>query len=288
MEGFNHRKDLLKKALLYCKRYQVFQNLAVLIIVFGVFCYVGIKNIEIRAKAYLQARGFKGNLKVTGINPFSTNWNFYRVKVNYIYSETVNGRQYQIPIIKEHQPSELLFPFVPGDEWYPEKKDIVSLHTNTPLFPESTIEKSYGPIVYQALESQKDFKHIEKKYQTVIKKDPTFNQAKVELKLIFDSEVYPLKFLIWLGGEMKNNIQKGQTAFGGAGALKVEDAIKENLLYVDISFPEKESPSLDIEKMKEELIILNEKTPLPDGLYRINGHYSGLVLKNGEIIEEHF
>ena len=87
---------------------------------------------------------------------------------------------------------------------------------------------------------------------------------------------------------MKNNIQKRQTAFGGAGALKVEEAIKENLLYVDITFPEKESRSMDIEKIKEELKRLNEKTPLPDGLYRINGNYGGLILKNGEIIEERY
>ena len=57
---------------------------------------------------------------------------------------------------------------------------------------------------------------------------------------------------------------------------------------MDISFPEKENPSLDIEKMKEELIMLNEKTPLPDGLYRINGNFNGLILKNGEIIEERY
>lgn len=288
MEGFNHRKDQLKKALLYCKRYQVFQKLAVFILVFGIFCYVGIKKIESRANAYLQARDFKGKLKVTGINPFSANWNFYRVKVNYIYSETVNGRQYQIPIVREHQPSELLFPFVPGDEWYLGRKDTVSIFADFSIFTEENIEKNYGPIVYQALESQKDFKPIEKKYQIAFEKDPTFKQAKVKLKLIFDSRLYPTKVFVWLGTEMKNNIQKGQTAFGGAGALKVEEAIKENLLYVDISFPEKENPSLDIEKMKEELIMLNEKTPLPDGLYRINGNFNGLILKNGEIIEERY
>ena len=288
MEGFNHRKDQLKKALLYCKRYQVFQKLAVFILVFGIFCYVGIKNIESRANAYLQARDFKGKLKVTGINPFSANWNFYRVKVNYIYSETVNGRQYQIPIVREHQPSELLFPFVPGDEWYLGRKDTVSIFADFSIFTEENIEKNYGPIVYQALESQKDFKPIEKKYQIAFEKDPTFKQAKVKLKLIFDSRLYPTKVFVWLGTEMKNNIQKGQTAFGGAGALKVEEAIKENLLYVDISFPEKESRSMDIEKIKEELKRLNEKTPLPDGLYRINGNYGGFILENGEIIGERY
>ena len=288
MERLNHRKDQLKKALLYCKRYQVLQKLAVFILVFGIFCYVWIKNIESRANAYLQARDFKGKLKVTGINPFSANWNFYRVKVNYIYSETVNGRQYQIPIIREHQPSELLFPFVPGDEWYLGRRGNVSFFDTFSIFTEESIVKSYGPIVYQALESQKDFKTIEQTYQTAIKKDSTFKQAKVKLKLILDSQVYPRKVFEWLGTEMKNNIQKGQTAFGGAGALKVEEAIKENLLYVDISFPEIESRSMDIEKIKEELKRLNEKTPLPDGLYRINGNYGGFILKNGEIIGERY
>ena len=288
MERLNHQKDHLKKALLCCKRYQVLQKLAVFILVFGIFCYVGIKNIESRANAYLQARNFKGKLKVTGINPFSTNWNFNRVKVNYIYSETVNGKQYQIPIIREHQPSELLFPFVPGDEWYLGRRGNVSFFDTFSIFTEESIVKSYGPIVYQALESQKDFKPIEQTYQTAIKKDSTFKQAKVKLKLIFDSQMYPTKVFVWLGTELKNNIQKGQTAFGGAGALKVEEAIKENLLYVDISFPEKESRSMDIEKIKEELKRLNEKTPLPDGLYRINGNYGGFILKNGEIIGERY
>ena len=200
---------------------------------------LGVKNIENRLRAFYDRYDFKGAIHIKTL------------KVNYIYSEKVNGKQEDIPIQINMPWSNFFLPPLGletnhlGKEKYNQSFDESSILTYS---SNNRIE----PIVYKAVELNGAKENKEKYFTWLFKKNPTFSVAKIEIELQQSKNKNNDKLYSELDEKILENRKNGQDQLGGAYGLTMEDALSARFYHIKITLPNQIPDSLE-ERYKDAL-----------------------------------
>lgn len=239
------------------------------ILIFALFfltlLFVFLKNAEHRLTVYYRDRGFSGEIRVTGFAPY---WQgrLLKWKVNYVYSEKVDGRTYQVPLSKSFNWAQAVLPDVNEEDpqvyWIYSEFDHESRETLLPIFIKGVSLRPDFQQQKQALEGKLQELPLLKgqKVQVHYSQGQGYFLGRGYISLL--PKPGKLNYILWQQKE------KGQRALGGSYEISFQDALRTQLIYVEISGSQ--GADFDIEDAERQLKEFLDREGLPDGHYQID------------------
>ena len=213
------------------------------LVIAGFFLLLSIcfyRNLESRIKGLYESHHYPGDIRITGFS-FTTQDKF-GIDVNYTYSEKVDGKGISVPLKRKMKFEQLIVPYYPHLDKYGRSGFFANLFS---IYDEEY--STYVPILEKALELNPERKKLEQVIQRKMNENSKLKGSTITLK--------------------QGSIEKGRTTLGGWYDFPVEEALNNEVLYVQITLPR----GVDKENfpIQEELESLLQKTSLPNAVYLI-------------------
>ena len=219
------------------------------------------RNLESRIKGLYESNHYPGDIRITGFS--LTSQDTLGIDVNYSYSEKVDGKDISIPLKKKLKFDQLIIPYYPHLNKYGQS-EFFSKVSN--MFNEEY--NPYVPILKKALELNPERKKIEQDIQRKMNENSKLQGSTIKLEFSIWNLLKTYRAMSWLTDYEQESIEKGRTTLGGWYDFPVEEALNNEVLYVQITLPRGEDK--ENFPIQEELESLLQKTSLPNAVYLID------------------
>lgn len=218
------------------------------------------RNLESRIKGLYESNQYPGDIRITGFS--FTSQDTLGIDVNYNYSEKVDGKDISIPLKKKLKFDQLIIPYYPHLDKYGQSKFFSKVSN---MFNEEY--NPYVPILKKALELNPESKKIEQDIQRKMNENSKLQGSTIKLEFSIWNLLKTHRSMSWLTDYEQESLEKGRTVLGGWYDFPVEEALNNEVLYVQITLPR----GVDKENfpIQEELESLLQKTSLPNAVYLI-------------------
>lgn len=215
------------------------------------------RNLESYLKGFYASRNFRGDIQITGFSWTRPNAG---PDVNFIYSETIEGKKVSIPLKKSVRFKHLVMP-------YYNKIDVAEKQVMENTYDE--YDRAYLPILEKAIELSPDRHYYEAKLEEKMNLLDTFIGSSIEI----NSSPFKKRGdnYFSLIDNYKNGIPFPESKIlGGWCEVPFALFIATGDCYIEISLPENRGLLQDLNHdFKSDLEKLSKKTDLPDGWYRL-------------------
>lgn len=234
----------------------------VILIFFALLGFCFYKNLESNLKGFYASRNYHGSVEITG---FSWERENDVPDVNYVYTETINGKEISIPLKKPVQFKHMVMPYFAQLD-NPENKGLVR-----GLASYSDVDsRPYLPIIEKALELNPERKQLENELQNKIHQASELKGTNIHLKESISDNYLFGKSESWYTDYEERSMEEKRTKLGGWYGFPLKDALANDAIYVQIELPKHidRFDSLDID-LPGELKGILQQTSLPDGYYSL-------------------
>lgn len=234
------------------------------LVIAGFFLLLSIcfyRNLESRIKGLYESHHYPGDIRITGFS-FTTQDKF-GIDVNYTYSEKVDGKGISVPLKRKMKFEQLIVPYYPHLDKYGRSGFFANLFS---IYDEEY--STYVPILEKALELNPERKKLEQVIQRKMNENSKLKGSTITLKFNISTPLGTSKSTSWLTKYEQESIEKGRTTLGGWYDFPVEEALNNEVLYVQITLPIGEDK--ENFPIQEELESLLQKTSLPNAVYLID------------------